>query len=55
MEYSLQYLLRSDLVTPWSRVLVKLVVIQLLEKFPFLYGIQRFIIMFTRAYPWFLS
>ena len=37
-------------LTPWSRVLLeKLTGSQLVKKFPAFYGIQRFIITFTRA------
>jgi hypothetical protein len=34
---------------PWSRVLEKLIIIQLVKKFPVFCGTQRFSIMFTGA------
>jgi hypothetical protein len=37
-------------VTPWSRVLQKLIVPHLIKKRSALYGTQRFITMFTKAY-----
>jgi len=42
-------------VSPWSRVLEKLIVNQLVKKFPTFCGTRRFITMFTRAFHWFLS
>jgi hypothetical protein len=42
--------------TPWNRVLLeKLIVAQLVKKFHVLYGIKRFIAMFTIARHRFLS
>jgi hypothetical protein len=34
-------------VTPWSRVLLKVVVIQLVKEPPCFYGIRKFIIVFS--------
>jgi hypothetical protein len=43
-------------LTPWRRVLLeKLIVIQLVKKFPAIYGTQMFITMFTRESQMFLS
>jgi hypothetical protein len=43
-------------LTPWSRILLqKLIVTQLVKKFPALYGTRRYITVFTRALHWFLS
>jgi hypothetical protein len=42
-------------LTPWSRVLEKLTVTQLVKKFPTFYGTQMFITVSTRAYHWSLS
>jgi len=41
-------------VTPWSGVLLKLVVIQLFKEAPALYGSRRFIIVLGlfRKWPW---
>jgi hypothetical protein len=39
---------------PWSRVLEKLMVTQLVKKFPAFYGIRRFITVFTTAHRLFL-
>jgi len=47
--------MKLDLLTPWSRVLQKLVVTQLVKKFPTFYGTWRFIIVFTRFHHWSLS
>jgi hypothetical protein len=38
---------RTYLLTPWSRVLEKLTVCQLVKNFPAIYGTQRFITAFT--------
>jgi hypothetical protein len=40
---------------PWSRLLEKLIVIQLAKKLPAFYGIQMFSTVFTRAHLWTLS
>ena len=46
----LSYLLRTYLLTPWSRVLLeKLTGFQLVKKFPAFYGTRRFIAAFTSA------
>jgi hypothetical protein len=43
-------------LTPWSRALLeKLIVTQIVKKFPVFYGTRRFITVFTRAHHWFLS
>jgi hypothetical protein len=42
-------------LTPWSRVLDKLTVIQLVKKFPAFYVIRRFITLFTTDRHWSLS
>jgi len=42
-------------LTPWSRVLEKLVVAQLIKIFRTSYWNQRFITMFTRAHHWSMS
>jgi len=43
-------------LTPCSQVLLeKLMVTQLVQKFPTFWGTQRFITMFTRTYHWSLS
>jgi hypothetical protein len=39
-------------LTPWSSVLDKLPVAQLLKNFRIFYGTQFFVTMFTRACPW---
>jgi hypothetical protein len=39
-------------ITPWSRILEKRKVTQLVKKFPVFYGIQRFITVFTAASHW---
>jgi hypothetical protein len=50
------WVLRHNWLTPWSRVcLEKLVVTQLVKKFPAFYGTRRFITVFTRARHWSLS
>jgi len=36
-------------LTPWNRVLEKLISSQLLKKFPAFYGTRQFITMFTKA------
>jgi len=36
-------------LTPLNRVLTKVIVTQLITKFPACYGTQRFIVVFTRA------
>jgi hypothetical protein len=41
--------------TPWSRVLEKLIVDQLVKKFPAFHGTRRFITVFTRTRHRFLS
>jgi hypothetical protein len=46
----------TDWLTPCSRILPqKLIVTQVVEKFPGFYGTQRFIIVFTRARHWSLT
>ena len=53
--YLLAYLL-TYLLTPWSRVLLeKLTGLQLVKKFPALYGTRRFITVFTSAHHLSLS
>jgi len=48
--------IRTNKLTPWSRVLLeKLIATQLLKKLPTFYATQRFISVFTRALKWFLS
>jgi hypothetical protein len=43
-------LIRTYLLTPWSKVLLeKLIGSQLVKKFPAFYGTRRFIAAFTRA------
>jgi hypothetical protein len=42
-------------LTPWNRVLEKLIVTQLVTKPPAFYGTRRFIIVFTKARYWSLS
>jgi hypothetical protein len=43
-------------LTPWCRVLLaKLTVTQLVNKFPFSYGIQSLVTVITRAWHWSLS
>jgi hypothetical protein len=43
-------------LTAWSRVpLEELIVAQVVKKFPALYGIRRFITVFTRSRHWSLS
>jgi len=42
-------------LTPWSRLLEKLIVAQLVKKFLAFYGIWRFITVFTRGCHWTLS
>jgi len=39
----------------WSRVPEKLIVMQLVKKFPAFYGTEMFITMFIRACHWSLS
>jgi hypothetical protein len=47
---------RTDLLTPWSRVLLeKLTVYQLVKKFPTFYGTRKFITAFTSAHQLSLS
>jgi len=49
-EKETQYALPTYLLTPWGRVfLEKLTGLQLVKKFPALYGTQRFITVFTSA------
>jgi hypothetical protein len=41
------------IITPWSRVLLeKLIVTQLVKKFPTFYGTQRFFTVLTGARNW---
>jgi hypothetical protein len=49
--------LRTTIVEliPWSRVLEKLIVTQLVKKSPTFHGTQRFITVFARALLWSLS
>jgi len=50
------YLLSTNLLTPWSRVfLEKLTGLQLVKKFPSFYGTQRFITAFTSSHHLSLS
>jgi len=50
------WILRTYLLTPWSRVLLeKLIGFQLVKKFPALYGTRRFITAFTSAHQLSLS
>jgi hypothetical protein len=42
-------------LSPWSRVLEKIIVTQLVRNFPAIYGTWRFIAMFKRARHWSLS
>jgi hypothetical protein len=42
-------------LTPWSTVLEKLTVPQLVKKFPAFYGTQRFITVFTTTCHWSLT
>jgi len=39
-------------LTPWSRVLEKMIVTQLVKKFTAFYGTRRFITVFTRLHHW---
>jgi hypothetical protein len=43
------------ILIPWSTVLEKLTVTQLLKKFTAFYGTRRFITVFTRSRHWSLS
>jgi hypothetical protein len=43
---------KCGFVTPWSGVLLKLVVIQLVKEAPAFYGIRRFIIVFSLVRKW---
>jgi len=48
--------LQASGLTPWGRALLeKIIVAQLVKKFPTFYGTRRFIIVFTRARQWSLS
>jgi hypothetical protein len=52
----LQFLLYYLLTIPWCRALFeKLIVTQLVKKSCFLYGVLRFITVFTKARHWTLS
>jgi hypothetical protein len=52
----MQVTLSNVQLTPWGRVLLeKLIVTQLVKKFPAFYGSQMFIAVFTRAHHWYLS
>lgn len=43
---------KCGFVTPWSGVLLKLVVIQLVKEAPAFYGIRRFIVVFSLVREW---
>jgi hypothetical protein len=44
---------KATQLTPWNRVLLeKLIVTQLVKKFPAFYGTRRFITVFKRAHHW---
>jgi len=46
--YHISFLRIKQLQTPWSKVLLeKLIVIQLIKKFPACYGTRTFITVFT--------
>jgi len=46
----------TNYLTPWNRILLeKLLVTQLVKKFPAFYGIRKFITVFTRVRHWSLS
>ena len=54
--HSFQFLILTDLLTPWSRVLLeKLTGSQLVKKFPGFYGTRRFITAIIHAYHLSLS
>jgi hypothetical protein len=44
------YHAQTSVLTPGSRVLQKLIVAQLIKKFPTIYGSQKFVLEFTRAH-----
>jgi hypothetical protein len=45
----------TNQLTPWSRVLEKVIVTVLVKKFPIIYGTQGFSTVFTRYCHWSLS
>jgi hypothetical protein len=55
LNIALRSTLQNNWVTPWSRVLGKLTVTQLVNKFPVFYVTLRFITVFTTARHWSLS
>jgi hypothetical protein len=42
-------------MNPWNTVIHEQLTVQLVKKFPAVYGIQRFIIVLTKVDHWFLS
>jgi len=50
-----RYISISKQLTPWNRVLEKLIVTKLIKKYPAFYGTRRYITVFTRARHWSLS
>jgi hypothetical protein len=45
----------GKLLTSWNRIIEKLIVAYLVNKFPVFYGIRKFTTMFSRAHHWSLS